>query len=116
VPVLWGLLRAAGFTFLAASANAGYATIGYLTTAFLCLSAADSGIFTLPVLIVPQSAAGTAFGFVNTAAQCAGFLSRCSLGTSWMPAQGLRSHAVLLRRLPGRVCRGGRSDTSANGR
>jgi sugar phosphate permease len=75
VPVLCGLLLAAGFTFTAASASSGYATIGFLTAAFLCFSAADSGIFTLPLLIVPRSSAGSAFGFVNTAAQCAGFLS-----------------------------------------
>ena len=36
VPVLCGLLLAAGFTFLAASADSGYATIGYLTATFLC--------------------------------------------------------------------------------
>jgi len=75
VPVLCGLVLAAGFTFLAASADSGYATIGYLTVAFLCLSAADSGIFTLPLVIVSRSTAGSAFGFVNTAAQGAGFLS-----------------------------------------
>jgi MFS family permease len=75
VPVLCGLLLAAGFTFLAASADNGHTTIGYLTAAFLCLSAADSSIFTLPLVIVPEGAAASAFGFVNTAAQCAGFLS-----------------------------------------
>jgi len=80
VPVLCGLLLGAGFTFLATSAGSGYATIGYLTAAFLCLSAADSNIFTLPLVIVPRSAAASAFGFVNTAAQCAGFLSPLAAG------------------------------------
>jgi MFS family permease len=75
IPVLYGLLLAAGLTFLAASADGGSATIGCLTAAFFCLSAADSGIVTLPLIIVPRSAAASAFGFVNTAAQCAGFLA-----------------------------------------
>ena len=75
IPVSCGLLLAAGLTFLAASADSGLTTIGYLTGAFLCLSAADSSIFTLPLVIVPRNTAGSAFGFVNTAAQCAGFLS-----------------------------------------
>lgn len=73
--VLCGLVFAAGFTFLAASTDSGHATIAFLTAAFVCLSAAESNIFTLPLVVVPQYIAGSAFGFVNTASQCAGFLS-----------------------------------------
>lgn len=80
VPVLIGLVLSAGFVYLAATAATGEATVAYLAFAFFFLLIADLGVCTLPMVIVPQGAIGSAFGVVNTAAQLAGFLSPLLVG------------------------------------
>jgi sugar phosphate permease len=80
VPVQLGLILSATLTYLAAIAATAAMAVAYLTAAFLCLSIADAGICTLPLVIVPQRAVGGAFGIVNTAAQLAGFLSPLLVG------------------------------------
>lgn len=80
LPVLIGLVASAGFVYLAAIASSGEVTVLLLAAAFFFLLTADLGICTLPLVIVPQQAVGSAFGFVNTAAQSAGFLSPLLVG------------------------------------
>jgi sugar phosphate permease len=80
LPVLVGLTLSALFTYLAATAATGEQAIAYLVGAYLFLSVADSGISTLPMILVPRNAIGGAYGLVNTGSQLAGFLSPLLVG------------------------------------
>jgi len=80
VPIVFGLALGSGFTCLAATAPSGEWAVAYLVAAFLCTHVASSGIFTLPLVLVPSGAVGGAFGIVNTAGQTAGFLSPILVG------------------------------------
>ncbi|HEX4242428.1 MAG TPA: MFS transporter [Steroidobacteraceae bacterium] len=80
LPVLTGLTLSALFTYLAATAATGEQAIAHLVGAYLFLSVADSGISTLPMILVPRNAIGGAYGLVNTGSQLAGFLSPLLVG------------------------------------
>ncbi len=74
------LLVAAIGTYGAAIAASGTASVAFMTVGFLALGMALSNFFTLPLLLVPAQATGTAFGIINTGAQIAGFVSPMLIG------------------------------------
>jgi nitrate/nitrite transporter NarK len=78
--IILGLLVSAVFTYLAAIAPTGEWAVGALVLVFLTANIAFTAIFTLPLLIVPKHAVGTAFGIVNTAGQAAGILAPLLVG------------------------------------
>jgi MFS family permease len=80
VPLAWGLVLSALFTYLAANAPSGQWAVAYLTAGSFCASAASTAIFTLPLVLVPPAAVGGAFGIVNTAGQFAGIVSPLLIG------------------------------------
>jgi sugar phosphate permease len=80
VPIIGGLLLAAAMTYWAAIAPTGEWAVAALVLAFLFLFIAAAGLFTLPLLLVPAAAVGSAFGFVNTAGQFAAFFSPLLVG------------------------------------
>jgi hypothetical protein len=51
-----------------------------LILSFLFVFISAGGIFTMPLVMVPRHAVGAAFGFINTAAQFAAFLSPLAVG------------------------------------
>jgi sugar phosphate permease len=81
VPIIGALLLAAAMTYWAAIAPNGQWAVVCLVVAFLFLFAAAAGLFTLPLLLVPTAAVGTAFGLVNTAGQVAAFCSPLLVGS-----------------------------------
>lgn len=80
VLILGCLMLAAFGTYGAAIAPSGALSVVCMTVTFLVLSMALSTMFTLPLVLVPVQAAGTAFGIVNTGAQIAGFVSPLLIG------------------------------------
>lgn len=74
------LFLAAANTYVAAVVPSGGMSVAFMTATFLLLSMAMSNIFTLPLVLVPVTMAGTAFGIVNTGAQIAGFISPMLIG------------------------------------
>lgn len=80
IPVLVGLVLSGLCTYLAATAATAVHAVMYLVGAFLSLAVADSGISTLPVILVPRNAVGGAYGLINTGSQLAGFLSPLLVG------------------------------------
>lgn len=80
IPLCLGLLLSASFTYFAVKAGTGEQAIFHLVGAFLFLSVADSGISTLPMMLVPKQAVGGTYGLVNTGSQLAGFLSPLLVG------------------------------------
>lgn len=80
IPIATGLLGGGFMTYLATAAPSGEWAVLALVLAFLCVFIAAGGIFTLPLVTVPPHAVGAAFGFVNTAAQFAAFLSPLAVG------------------------------------
>ena len=80
IPIAAGLLGGGVTTYLATAAPTGEWAILALILSFLCVFIAAGGIFTLPLVTVPRHAVGAAFGFVNTAAQFAAFLSPLAVG------------------------------------
>jgi MFS family permease len=80
VLILGCLFASAATTYGAAIAPSGGLAVMFMTVTFLLLSMALSNLFTLPLVLVPVAAAGTAFGIVNTGAQIAGFLSPMLIG------------------------------------
>jgi nitrate/nitrite transporter NarK len=80
VPIVTGLLVGGAATYLAAAAPTGEWAIAALILSFLFVFISAGGIFTMPLVIVPRLAVGAAFGFINTAAQVAAFLSPLAVG------------------------------------
>lgn len=80
IPIRFALVLAGVMTYLAAIAPSGEWAVAALVVAFLCLFIASSGIFTLPLVIVPRGAVGGVFGIVNTAGQAAALLSPLLVG------------------------------------
>jgi len=80
IPIMAGLLAGGAMTYLAAVAPTGEWAIVALILAFLSVFTAAGGIFTMPLVIVPRHAVGATFGFINTAAQFAAFLSPLIVG------------------------------------
>jgi sugar phosphate permease len=80
IPIALGLFMGAGLTYVAAVAPTGEWAIAAFVGVFLCLFIALSGIFTLPLVLVPSDAVGGVFGLVNTMGQTAGFLSPLLIG------------------------------------
>jgi sugar phosphate permease len=80
IPILAGLLLGGVSTYLAAMAPSGEWAIAFLVMSFLFLFVSAGGIFTMPLVIVPAGAVGAAFGFINTAAQVAAFVSPLAVG------------------------------------
>ena len=80
VPIVAGLLGGGAMTYLAAAASTGGWSIVALILSFLFVFISAGGIFTMPLVIVPRHAVGAAFGFINTAAQVAAFLSPLAVG------------------------------------
>jgi sugar phosphate permease len=78
--ILFCLFLAALGTYSAAIAPSGELSVACMTITFFLLSVALSTMFTLPLVLVPVQAAGTAFGIVNTGAQIAGFVSPLLIG------------------------------------
>jgi sugar phosphate permease len=81
IPIMGGLVVGSVFIYLAAKAPSGEWAVVYLACAFLLIiGITNTAIFTLPLLIVPKLAVGSAFGTVNTAGQIAGALSPLLVG------------------------------------
>lgn len=81
VPIVCSLIVSAGFTYLAATAATGEWAVACLVVVFIgVLGIANTAIFTLPLVLVPQHAVGGAFGIVNTAGQIAGVVSPLLVG------------------------------------
>jgi sugar phosphate permease len=80
VPIVIGLVLGGATTYLAAVAPTGEWAIVALILSFLFVFISAGGIFTMPLVIVPRQAVGAAFGFINTAAQVAAFLSPLAVG------------------------------------
>ena len=80
IPIVCGLILGGAMTYWAAIAPSGEWAIIALVLAFLFLFVASAGLFTLPLLIVPQEAVGGTFGLVNTVGQVAAFLSPLLVG------------------------------------
>ncbi len=80
IPIASGLLAGGVTTYLATVAPTGEWAVLALILSFLSVFIAAGGIFTLPLVTVPRHAVGAAFGFVNTAAQFAAFLSPLAVG------------------------------------
>jgi len=80
VPIMAGLLGGGAMTYLAAVASTGSWSVAALVLAFLFVFISAGGIFTMPLVTVPRQAVGAAFGFINTAAQVAAFLSPLAVG------------------------------------
>jgi sugar phosphate permease len=88
IPIMLGMTATGLFVYLAAVATKGEWAVGYFLAVFLCLNAASTGICTLPLVVVPKSAVGGAFGIVNTAGQLAGLLSPVLVGYVLNMSQG----------------------------
>ncbi|GAA0304540.1 MFS transporter [Sphingomonas oligophenolica] len=80
VLILLCLSLSAIATYGAAVAPGGILSVAFMTAGFLLIGASMSTLFTLPLLLVPLEATGTAFGIVNTGAQIAGFVSPLLIG------------------------------------
>jgi sugar phosphate permease len=80
IPIVCGLVLGGAMAYWAAAAPSGEWTIVALVFAFLFLFIALAGLFTLPLIIVPQEAVGAAFGIVNTVGQVAAMLSPLLVG------------------------------------
>jgi sugar phosphate permease len=80
VPMVLSLIVSAIFTYLAAAAATGEASVVYLALSCACQGVALTAMFTLPMIVMPKYAVGAAFGFVNTAGQLAGVLSPVVIG------------------------------------
>ncbi len=80
VPIAIGLIGGGVGTWLAAVAPTGELATAALVMSFLFAFIPAGGIFTMPLVTVPQQAVGAAFGFINAAAQAAAFLSPVAIG------------------------------------
>jgi sugar phosphate permease len=80
VPIMLGLIVSGGFTYLAAVAPTGEWAVACLALVFLVLNATFTATFTVPLVIVPKHAVGSAIGVVNTAGQLAGVLAPVLIG------------------------------------
>jgi MFS family permease len=80
IPIGWGLVTSAGFTYLAAIAPTGEWAVACLAGVFFLSYIAFTALFTLPLVIVPKSSVGSAAGIVNTAGQLAGVVSPLLVG------------------------------------
>jgi len=80
LPIVAGLLLGGVSTYLAAAASSGEWAVIALIFSFLFVFIAAGGIFSTPLVTVPRPAVGAAFGFINTAAQVAAFLSPLAVG------------------------------------
>jgi nitrate/nitrite transporter NarK len=80
VAIVLGLIVSSAATYLAAIAPIGEWAVAALVVASAFTHIALAGLFTLPLVLVPQEAVGGAFGVVNTGGQLAGFLSPLLVG------------------------------------
>ncbi|MBL8271269.1 MFS transporter [Steroidobacter sp.] len=104
VPISAGLALSAAFTYLAAQSSTGEVAVGFLTLTLFSLCIALSGLFTLPLLLVPKRLAGTALGVANTAGQCAGLLSPLAVG--WLLSVTSENYQAVLLALVGLLAMG----------
>ncbi|WP_129780807.1 MFS transporter [Peristeroidobacter soli] len=104
VPISMGLAASAVFTFMAAESATGEMAVAFLTLTLCSLCVALSGLFTLPLLVVPKRLAGTALGVANTAGQCAGLLSPLAVG--WLLSSTSDNYQVVLLALVGLLATG----------
>jgi sugar phosphate permease len=70
----------ASLNYLAATASSGEWAVVCFGTAFLVSGFAITPVLTLPLVLVPKHAVGSALGVVNTAGQAAGFFSPLFMG------------------------------------
>lgn len=80
LPIAGGLVLGGASTYWAAVSPSGGWAVVALCVAFLAIFISAGGIFTLPLMTVPRPSVGVAFGFINTAAQTAAFLSPLAVG------------------------------------
>ena len=97
---------------LGATASSGDVAVTCFATAFLVSGFAVTSVLTLPLILVPKHAVGSALGIVNTAGQAAGFVAPLFMGSNPArvpsgPKAGLRLLAAeedlardLIRMLP----------------
>lgn len=78
--IMIGSIVSGSAIYLAARTGSGEWAVAFLTLVFLFGNVAGAAIFTLPLVIVPKEAVGSAFGVVNTAGQLAGVLAPVSMG------------------------------------
>jgi MFS family permease len=78
--IILSSLASALFVFLAGRAPTGNQAAVYLAGLFLVFGLGSAPLFTLPIVLVPKHAVGSAAGFVNTAGQLAGVLSPLLVG------------------------------------
>ena len=70
----------ASLNFLGATASSGEWAVACFATAFLISGFAVTSVLTLPLILVPKRAVGSALGIVNTAGQAAGFVAPLFMG------------------------------------
>jgi MFS family permease len=80
IPIIFGLLTSAVFTYLAAIAPNGEWAVTALALVYFLANVTSTALFTLPMLVVPKHVVATAFGVVNTAGQLAGVLAPLLVG------------------------------------
>jgi sugar phosphate permease len=80
VAIVLGLIFSGAATYLAAIAPMGEWAVAALVVASAFTHIALAGLFTVPLVLVPQEMVGGAFGVVNTGGQLAGFLSPLIVG------------------------------------
>lgn len=80
IPIAVGFLISSGMTLVAARAQSGELAVAALVIVFLFFFMSLSGLFTLPLVLVPVKQVGGAFGAVNTVGQVAAFLSPLLIG------------------------------------
>jgi len=80
VPIALSLITAALSTYIAAVAPSGEWAVLYLAVALFFLCIGLSGLFTLPLVIVPKETVGMAYGVVGTGGQLAALFSPVLVG------------------------------------
>jgi MFS family permease len=80
VPIIAGLVLSAACTYLATTVSTGEWAVMWLAAEFLLSNICFTAIFTLPLVIVPEYAVGSAFGIVNAAGQIAGIVAPLGIG------------------------------------
>jgi len=80
IPIVIGLIISGSMSYCAVAAPTGEWAIAAMVFVFLSLFIALSGLFTVPLLIVPRESVGRVFGIVNTVGQIAAVVSPLFIG------------------------------------
>jgi sugar phosphate permease len=80
IQIIIGVLGGASMTALAAIASSGELAVVFFMLALLFVGVGNIAMFTLPLIVMPKHAVGSAFGIVNTAGQIAGAVSPLLVG------------------------------------